>query len=125
MRALIQNILFVSPLLLALYGGPTPATAAMPSGECDISSNAETSACATHESVIANNGAIITKNEEYPIVAARTKSSSTAVVPIDAYGRCRYVDNAGTQSDFFIPFRSEMEWTSFIGNHPNVLSLEN
>lgn len=40
------------------------------------------------------------------------RSFGTAVAPIDAWGRCRWVDNAGNNS-LFVPFRSDTEWLKF------------
>ncbi len=41
------------------------------------------------------------------------RSDSTAVAPIDAWGTCRWVDNAGTNA-IFVPFRTNYEWQDFL-----------
>jgi N-acetylneuraminic acid mutarotase len=49
-------------------------------------------------------------------------NSGQAPAPIDAWERCRYVDNASATS-FFVPFKSDIEWLAFIGGSPSDLSL--
>lgn len=47
-----------------------------------------------------------------------------ARTPIDMHGYCRYVDNLSGNTDYFVPFLSSNEWTSFINNHPSTIHDE-
>lgn len=44
---------------------------------------------------------------------ARANRNLRAVTPIDKHGICRYIDNLTTNTDFFVPFNSTGEWSSF------------
>ncbi len=41
------------------------------------------------------------------------RSMGTAVLPIDIWTICRWVDNSGSEA-YFVPFKSAREWTSFV-----------
>lgn len=44
--------------------------------------------------------------------------------PINVWGHCRYVDNISSSSDSFVPFKTKVEWESFIQHHPtDILQL--
>jgi hypothetical protein len=45
-----------------------------------------------------------------------------APVPIHAFDKCYYVDNNSKES-YFVPFKTDEEWTSFIKYHPPEISL--
>lgn len=59
-----------------------------------------------------------------PIVAARSDQGS-ATNPIDAFNYCRYIDNhsTGVGTPLFVPFKTFLEWTSFINNKPSFVTL--
>lgn len=44
-------------------------------------------------------------------------ASGTAALPIDAWGTCRWIDDHNTGS-VFVPFRTSIEWTSFLNAAP-------
>lgn len=47
----------------------------------------------------------------------------TALIPIDLFGHCRFVDNSSATTSLFVPFRTDNEWTAFYNNSPGVLTL--
>jgi hypothetical protein len=49
--------------------------------------------------------------EGNPYQGARSEGAARA--PIDAYGRCRWIVNAGSQA-VFVPFRTAVEWDAFL-----------
>jgi hypothetical protein len=55
---------------------------------------------------------------------ARSDANVSALVPINTWASCNWVDNKGNDS-FFVPFKSQTEWTAFINGKPADISVVN
>lgn len=47
----------------------------------------------------------------------RSNAGVQAKTPVDVFSLCRYVDNHSNEG-YFVPFRTQPEWQSFLDNHP-------
>jgi hypothetical protein len=63
-----------------------------------------------------------------PNMCAVLSNTGNAIKPVDAWGRCRYIDNndanPGPNSTIFVPFQSFSEWASFISSPPPLVTLK-
>jgi alpha-tubulin suppressor-like RCC1 family protein len=98
-------------LLIAL---PALAEPQLPARQCATATGAA-SACPP----LAPTQAITTTSYD-----AVRSDAGPASAPIDVWGKCRYVDNNTTNNtSYFIPFKTDNEWRSFITGAPDALSL--
>ena len=112
-----MRVLFLAALAALTLWQSAPALAAhMPPRQCVItaSGNQEEASCP----LLSPFEAITTTDYD-----AVRSNIGQAAAPIDAWNRCRYVDNTSTSTSVFVPFKSEVEWASFIRNHPAYLNL--
>jgi hypothetical protein len=68
-----------------------------------------------------NTGTTYTAYTATKFIGARSDPGAGRV-PIHAFDKCFYVDNNSDRS-YFVPFRTNAEWTAFISNHPAPLIL--
>jgi hypothetical protein len=103
----------------------------MPSEEWDITTNSNLSnSCPAHTVCPAGSTQAITPASGCitdcvgPYIAARS-DPGPAIVPIDAWNFCRYIDNAPSSGfSIFVPFNSSLEWVAFINNKPGYINLK-
>ena len=90
-----------------------------------IVANVPSNVCAT--SVAANPATGYTPcanplSDTSTFVGARSDPGA-AIGPIDEWNYCRYVDNNSTSTALFVPFRTSLEWGSFIAHAPSFIGL--
>jgi len=99
-------------VLLSPFHGALALPGSLPSKECVVTAGANDGYPACANPIVDTN----------TFVGARADAGSPppglAAVPVDVWGTCRYVDNISLHDSLFVPFRSNVEWSSFIANAP-------
>ena len=123
----------VLTMILAANGAHATATTlgSLPSSECELASGTscvDTAGAISSTAQYANMSSSQTcqdKASGQPVVGcydgARSIAGQKALMPIDVWGTCRYIDNTAKDS-LFVPFRSSGEWSAFL-NAATKLSL--
>jgi hypothetical protein len=110
--ALIVGIVFGASLAcagtnIAAIGTLSPGQCNLNSGQCATSGGGATIASPSGAVTSSYNG---------------TLSQGTAVVPVNVWNSCYYIDNSSA-NPVFVPFKTSAEWTAFINNKPNAITL--
>lgn len=94
---------------------PAWAATSLGANECAISVAAQDTKCVEAD---AGHAVSPDSNISSSVYNAVRSDPGLAAYPIDAWGTCRYVDNSNTSTSFFVPFKSALEWSSFVSNYP-------
>ena len=113
----IRSVLFIAAFAASTATQLTSAAALDLSYECNLAGVATNglSACANLlDAGQSSSAALLTDGScDGSYCGARSDAGSSAIIPINAWGICRWIDN-GNSNPLFVPFRTAKEWQMFL-----------